>query len=287
LARALRALGQQVDVQTRAHADDLATRAHDVHLVLHGLAPVRPTPGQRHVLWVISHPESVDLAECDAADLVLVASARFAAHLRARTSTPVAVLLQATDPDRFRPVPADAAHRHPVTVVAKTRDVQRAAVTDAVAAGLRPAVYGHGWDGLIDPDLIVADHVDNDRLPTVYCSAGVVLNDHWDTMAAWGFVSNRIFDVLACGTPVISDDLPEIQELFGDAVPTYRSPQELADLVAAALEDPEQARARAARGRAVVLEHHTFERRARTLLDLLAEHAPPRRPAPLGGAGVR
>ena len=45
-----------------------------------------------------------------------------------------------------------------------------------------------------------------------------MLNDHWDTMRAWGFVSNRIFDVLACGTPVISDHLPEIEELFDGAV---------------------------------------------------------------------
>jgi glycosyltransferase involved in cell wall biosynthesis len=287
LARALRALGQDVHVQARDRADSLATRAHDIHLVLHGLAAVRPTPGQRHVLWVISHPESVDPAECDAADLVLVASPRFADDLRGRTATPVEVLLQATDPARFRPLPADPRHEHPVTVVAKTRDVQRAVVTDALAAGVRPAVYGYGWDGLIDPHLIVADHVDNELLPVVYSSAGVVLNDHWDTMAAWGFVSNRIFDVLACGTPVISDDLPEVHDLFGDAVPTYRTARQLGDLVAEALDDPAQARARAARGRAIVLEHHTFDHRARALLDLVAQHAPPDAPATRGRPGVR
>ena len=229
----------------------------------------------------------MDPAECDAADLVLVASPRFADELRGRTATPVEVLLQATDPARFRPLPPDPRHEHPVTVVAKTRDVQRAVVTDALAAGVRPAVYGYGWDGLIDRHLIVADHVDNELLPVVYSSAGVVLNDHWDTMAAWGFVSNRIFDVLACGTPVISDDLPEVHDLFGDAVPTYRTARQLGDLVAEALDDPAQARARAARGRAIVLEHHTFDHRARALLDLVARHAPPDAPATLGRPGVR
>ena len=99
----------------------------------------------------------------------------------------------------------------------------RPIVGDALAAGIRPAIYGGGWRGLVDPSLVVADHVDNDELPAVYRSAGVVLNDHWDTMRAWGFVSNRLFDVLACGTPVISDHLPEIEVLFGDAVPTYSS----------------------------------------------------------------
>ena len=50
----------------------------DVHCVVRGLAPVRRTPGQAHVLWIISHPEDVTTEECDDADLVLVASHRFA-----------------------------------------------------------------------------------------------------------------------------------------------------------------------------------------------------------------
>ena len=76
-ARALRRDGHLVRVQTHDHADDLAGRACDVHCVIRGLQPVRRTPGQAHVLWIISHPESVDTAECDAADLVLVASVQF------------------------------------------------------------------------------------------------------------------------------------------------------------------------------------------------------------------
>ena len=125
--------------------------ASDVHLVLRGLHRVRRTPGQRHILWIISHPESIDDDELDDADLVLVASARFAAHLRTRTATPVEVLLQATDHRRFRPVPPDPADRHDLTIVAKTRDVLRPVVADALAVGLRPAVYGGGWTGLVTP----------------------------------------------------------------------------------------------------------------------------------------
>ena len=272
LAGALRRLGQDVVVQTHDNADSLAARARDVHLVVRGLAAVRRTPGQRHIVWVVSHPESFALSECDGADLVLVASSRFAEDLRTRTDTPVEVLLQATDELRFHPRPPVREHQHPVTVVAKTRNVRRRVVADALAAGIRPAIYGSGWDDLIEPGLVVSDHVDNDELPIVYSSAGVVLNDHWDTMRAWGFVSNRIFDVLACGTPVISDEIPEITELFGGAVPTYRTSAELGALVRDALADPEAARARAATGRAIVLANHTFDHRARQLIDLLDQH---------------
>jgi spore maturation protein CgeB len=258
-------------VRTLAESTEPAALAADVHVVLRGLSPVPRTPGRVHVLWVISHPEDLDPWEWDDADLVVVASRAFAEDLRTRTATPVEVLLQATDAHRFRPLPVDPAHRHDLTVVGKSRDVLRPMVADALAAGLRPAIYGSGWEHLVDPALVVTDHVDNPDLPRIYASATVVLNDHWDTMRAWGFVSNRVFDVLACGTPLVSDPLPELTELFGDLVPTWRNPAELAAAVEAARTDPE-ARERAARARDLVLAAHTFDHRAGELLDHLRRH---------------
>ncbi len=272
LAESLQARGHAVVVQTADRADDPRGRVCDVHVVVRGLTPVRRTSGQRHVVWIISHPEAIEDSELDDADLVLVASPVFAAHLQERTATPVEVLLQATDQRRFRPRTPDPRHRHPITVVAKTRDVLRPVVADALAVGLRPSIYGSGWRDLVDARLVVADHVDNDELPVVYSSAGVVLNDHWRTMQAWGFVSNRLFDVLACGAPVISDPVAGIVELFDGAVLEYRSPDGLRELVDQVLADPEAARARAGRGRAAVLAAHTFDHRAAELVAALRRH---------------
>jgi hypothetical protein len=268
-ARALRRRGHVVRVQTLDHSDDLAGRACDLHVVVRGLRAVRRTPGQAHVLWVISHPEQVTDEECDDADLVLVASVRFAEELRTRTRTPVEVMLQATDILRFRRVPADPIHMHDVAVVAKSRDVFRASVADALAAGLRPSIYGSGWETFVDPALVVSDYVPNEELARVYSSVGVLLNDHWRTMHEWGFVSNRLFDALACETPVISDDLIEIADLFDGAVLTYRDTAELRDLVDSVLADRPAARERAARGRTLIIEQHTFDHRAAQLLDAL------------------
>jgi hypothetical protein len=270
LADALRRRGHDADVWTLDHADDPAVRVADIHLVLRGVSPVRRTPGQRHVLWIISHPEDIEDAELDDADLVLVASERFADHLRTRTTTPVDVLLQATDDRRFVRHALDPKFEHEVTVVAKTRDVLRSSVADALSVGLRPALYGDGWRTLVDPALVVADYVPNETLPRVYSSAGVVLNDHWRTMQRWGFVSNRIYDVLACGTPVISDPVPGLAELFDGAVLEYRTPAELRAHVDRVLDDPAGAHERAARGRAAVLARHTFDVRAGELMCALA-----------------
>jgi spore maturation protein CgeB len=91
-------------------------------------------------------------------------------------------------------------------------------------------------------------------------------------MRAHGFVSNRVFDALACAAPLVSDDLPELHELFGPAVRTYRTVDELRRAVDEVLSDPEAARRRAGVGRERVLAHHTFDHRARELLAHLAAH---------------
>ncbi len=271
-ARALRRRGHVVRVQTFDHRDDLAGRSCDVHCVVRGLASVRRTSGQVHTIWVISHPEQITEHECDTADLVFVASTRFADELRARTRTPVEVMLQATDVTRFRPVPPQTVHAHDVAVVAKSRDVFRVAVADAIAGGVRPAIYGSGWEPFVDSSLVVSDYVTNEELPAVYSSVGVLLNDHWQTMHAWGFVSNRLFDALACETPVISDDLPEIAELFDGAVLTYRDAAQLAELIEVTLADRVGARARAARGRELIAARHTFDHRAAQFVETLGRY---------------
>jgi hypothetical protein len=269
LARSLRRREVEVVLGALDRADGPVARSCDVHLVVRGKARVRRTPGQRHLLWIMSHPDEVTAEECDDADLVLVASEPFAAHLRTLTTTPVEVLLQATDHRRFDPRPPEPRFAHPVAIVANARHTRRRIVDDALAAGLRPAVYGRGWGGRLDPDLVVAEQVANAELPALYSSVGVLLNDHWDDMRRWGFVSNRLFDALACAAPVISDDVGAVAALFGDTVPTYTTPDDLCRLVEHDLSAPGAARERARRGRQLVLAAHTFDHRADELLDAL------------------
>lgn len=275
---ALRAAGHSAEVHALDTHESTRARSSDVHLVLRGKAAIRRSPGQRHVLWIISHPDEVTTAECDAADVVLVASSRCAERLRSTTRTPVEVLLQATNPERFCPRPPAERYRAPLAVVANSRHVVRPAVAAALEAGLRPAIFGNGWEGLVDPSLVRAGHVPYDELPSLYASVDVVLCDHWDDMRRQGFVANRLFDVLACGTPIISDELPEIADLFGDAVPTYSSPEALREAVERCWEDPEAARRRAEAGRHRVLASHTFRHRATELLGLLERYGLDRPP---------
>jgi spore maturation protein CgeB len=258
-----------VRIQTKDEWNLPEGRAYDVCLQLKGFGKVRRTPAQLHVIGNISHPEELTAEECDEADLVLVASERFANHLRTLTTTPVEVLLQATDHHRFRPHPPVAQYDHELAFVGKSRDVFRPAVRDALEAGLTPAIYGTAWDQFVDRSLVKAAYVPNDELPRLYSSVGVLLNDHWEWMREWGFVSNRLFDALACGATVVSDDMPELHALFGELVTTYREPDDLGVAVKRLLSSSAERAGRAERSRALVTASHTFDTRVDELLGFL------------------
>jgi spore maturation protein CgeB len=179
------------------------------------------------------------------------------------------VLEQATDPRRFYPE-GDLRYRHELLYVANSRKVMRRMMSDLLPTEHELAVYGTNWRGLIDDRYIAAEHIPNHDLRRAYSTAAIVLNDHWDDMRAHGFVSNRIYDALACGALVISDHMPELEDRFGGAVLTYRDRGELNELIERLLRSPEERAQRVRRGREAVLAGDTFARRVEELLDMLA-----------------
>ena len=64
----------------------------------------------------------------------------------------------------------------------------------------------------------------------------------------------------------------EIEALFGDLVPMWRDPEELATLVAGVAADPESTAARAGAARDLVIGAHTFDHRVAELMGMLVEH---------------
>jgi len=270
IARELRRRGHRTLVQTLDEWEDEAGLRHDVVLHLKGLSRFHPKPGQFNVLWSISHPEGLTGEECNGYDLIAVASPLFAAQLRERTRTPVIVLEQATDPWTMRPDPRPEL-AHELVYVANSRSVLRPIARDLLPTERDLAIWGSGWDGLIDTARVLGEHVPNSELRHVYSSAGIVLNDHWDDMREHGYISNRVYDALACGAVVLSDDVPGLTERFGEAVAVYRSAAELRELIERLLADPRELRRRGEQGRAAVLAEHTFAHRIDELLAVVAE----------------
>ena len=271
LAAELEALGQYVAVDRREAHGRPSARLDDVVLNIRGLDRLEPDPSQVNLLWIISHPDQVSAAELSAWDVVFAASEPWAEATTASTGVRVLPLLQATDPARFHPGLAVPDSGEPVLFVGNSRGVFRPVVRDALAAGLDLAVYGGNWVGYLPPRNLRSEFLPNAQVGAAYRAAGVVLSDHWLDMAREGFVSNRVFDAVASGARVISDDVPGIEKLFGGAVRVYRSSEELVRLAGpdrdAFFPDDEGRRIIARQ----VAREHSFAARASTLLSMAME----------------
>jgi hypothetical protein len=290
-ARALQKQFERAGHPTRLHLlpdwDGEPAARDDATVHLFGLRTPRNRPGQVNVLWQISHPDLATGELYDTYDAAFVASDRFAAEMAPRTRTAVRPLHQATDPERFRPL--EGGPPHDLLFVANGR--RDRSIVAALGRGDRDlAVYGRRWTPeLIDPRHVRGEHIPNHELPAYYAAASIVLNDHWADMRAWGFLSNRLYDALACGACVVSDLAPGLDAEFDGAVASYGSPDELVALVDELLADPERRRALGARGRSAVLERHTFAHRAAEILAALRpllDARPPRVDDPAAGGAT-
>lgn len=266
LKESLERLGQEVVLDCKKAWHRPSSHLDDVALVLRGVSDYAVNPQQTNIMWMISHPERVTPREAATYDAVFAASISFAERFTAQHGITVQPLLQCTDPGRFHPVEPDPVRRHRLLFVGNARGV-RPSVRAALDAGLVPDVYGVRWEGLLPDGAWQGRYIPNEELPAVYAAAGAVLNDHWEDMQREGFLSNRLFDLAACGARVVSDEVDGLHEVFGDVVRTYRTPAELADAVHAHWsETPEQAERRTALSETVRAEH-SFDARARTLLE--------------------
>ena len=96
---------------------------------------------------------------------------------------------------------------HEILFVGNSRNQYREVVKWCVEENLPISVYGGGWEQFIPKHYIKGQFIDNNILPYYYHNAGVVLNDHWEDMKQKGFVSNRVYDVLAVGGRILSDSV--------------------------------------------------------------------------------
>lgn len=272
LASALERKGKKA-LSYRHGANTETERSYDdVNLVIRGLDKVYPIPDQVNVLWVISHPEDVTVEEIRAFDLVYASSGPWARQMSEKAGVEVRVLHQATDSSIFHPAAEGAVLvQRPVTFVgAHFPQRVRQVVADALTSGVDMRVIGHGWRNL-PASIHEAERVANSDLGDVYRGASHVLADHWPDMAEMGFIQNRIFDAVACGTPVITDRVEGIDEVFGSLVQVYEDVDHLrflaSDEGAATFGSVEERRAQAEE----VLRLHSFDARADTLIADVAE----------------
>ncbi|MBG6083550.1 glycosyltransferase [Zhihengliuella flava] len=272
LAEALRRQDQLVNVDYQDNMWRSTTGFEDVVLNLRGLREVPIPADATSLMWVISHPELVSPKELGLYDLVYAASHEWSGRVREQWGRQVFPLLQCTDQHRFYPKGDRAPEvESKILMVGNSRKQYRPAAWHAANAGLPVKIWGADWEDRVAPEYIAGQGLPNHELRRYYAGAAWVLNDHWPDMRDEGFISNRIFDVLASGGRLITDHVHGLEKTFGHRLATFQSPAELLSTLHQDAESlyPENVRQELAE---LVLREHTFDVRARRLVEDVLTH---------------
>jgi glycosyltransferase involved in cell wall biosynthesis len=267
LASALERLEHKAHVY---YLDEELTDKFDVVLVLRGLTEYEPSLESVNVIWNISHPDRVSFDELEEYDIVFVGSSSYQKMVSKIVNSRALPLLQATDRDRFHPYP-NIERDSTLLFVGNSRNVDRRAVRYALEAGLPLVIHGSGWEGRVPSEVIRSTYLPNEETSRTYAGVAGVLNDHWESMRDFGFISNRIFDALASGATVISDTFPELERFFGSKIHTFTDKAEFIEAAQRVLTtEPDSAEQTETAHQ--VLEDHSFDTRAEAIVTTVHQY---------------
>ena len=263
LSKALQSWGHSVriDLKNDWYKDQSNV---DVNIALKGLDNFTPNSDQTNILWIISHPNEVDSNQLNNFDHIFVASASYSDTLKTKTDQPVSTLLQCTDTDLFYPDKNDLFPTYDRLYVANSRRVKRTAIEFAISSEIALDVVGKDWDGIIPKGWIKGEYIPNHLLRYYYSNASTVIGDHWPDMLKNGFISNRIFDVLACGGNLISDNIQGLDDKLYKVIKKYNSSNEFKGLLESTI-PPFSSRDMSE----YIARHHSFDQRAIEILDAI------------------
>ena len=238
---------------------------HSVNIFIFGHIPCFPNKSGINVAYVMfpELPESIYRGF----DIVASASKKYTSFLASK-GFPSTYIPQFSNPKRFYYDPL----KEQISVlfignVMRLKNDSRPSVDYALQNNIDIAVYGKGWKGRIDDKYIKGEFIQNDELRKYYSSAKIVLNDHRPDMMEYGFISNRIFDVTASNGFIVSDYMPEIEAVYGSAVPMYRNADELTQIVHYFLAHPLERKAIADKAHQITMQNFTLEKIGDRLLE--------------------
>jgi glycosyltransferase involved in cell wall biosynthesis len=155
----------------------------------------------------------------------------------------------------FRPLPS-VSKRYDVVMVGYIRDPMRAMLLADIAGrfnlGLAQGLFGENAVSMYNAG-----------------RCGVNIPTHWGEETSYDSANMRLFEVLACGIPLVTPYEPYMSALGleeGKTAFFYRNRYDLPQAVDCALQCPDVGEA----GRVLVEARHTYEARARQVLEWLA-----------------
>lgn len=212
-----------------------------------------------NMVWLHSHPDMVTIENLRQFDYIFCASSHFLPKLRAMGYLNVEFMPACTSK-----TPVQAQIEHNLIFLGNARESRhdgRAIVGDMISTGLDFKVWGNLWESILPKKNYGGRYWEYERLEELYASAKITLNDHHPDMEREGFVSNKVFDILASGGFVISGKNKGLAPIFEDAVPEYESSEHLKEIVEYYLDNPEERQRLMAKGLKIA-RTHTYAKRA-------------------------
>ena len=189
----------------------------------------------------------------------------------------------ACDPGQHRPVEFSAEEKMLYgndVVVAGSYYRNRAELFEKLA-GFDFGIWGPGWEKLDQKSklrgCIKGTHTPPSEWSKIYSASKIVLATHYQDPESRFPVyqaSPRIFETLACGAFVISDDQRDVFSLFKEGVHLERfmDPKDLVEKIKYYLDRPIEREEMSQRGRQEVLNNHTYVHRIERLLYIISQN---------------
>ena len=185
----------------------------------------------------------------------------------------VALLPIAANADRFRITEEKPVNPEYICDICFTgnrfgkRGIENQLVPETLPGTLH--IYGEGWEKVKAFAPYLKGHLPYTEIPEAYRGAKIVLDDATPSTQRTGAVNSRVYDALAAGCLVLTNNARGAEETFQGLLPVFRNREELTELVRKYLEDGEARKEKVKVLRAFVLENHTYERRAAQLEEIL------------------
>ncbi|KAF0698009.1 Aste57867_11340 [Aphanomyces stellatus] len=132
---------------------------------------------------------------------------------------------------------------------------------EAIPFGL--VIYGFAWDLFPEFTPYWGGVLPPEDLPRVYAAATAVLGATMDAQRANGMINNRVFEVLAAGSILISDHYDALETLLGNRVLYYKQPGDVTRHLETLRSFPHSP----ASLQAFVTAHHTYDHRVAQILN--------------------
>jgi spore maturation protein CgeB len=230
----------------------------------------RKPDGAFSIAWVRNWVDRwADHPWFDDYDLVATSSQRAADALALRTRFLPSVVRLATNPERFHPGPPNPLFESDYAFTGNNwgfgRDLIR--LLD-VHGDERFMIFGKGWDKEPRAARHWRGHLSYELLPEVYRSTKIVLDDTATPTLPHAFLNGRVFDALASGALVLTDNVEGSNETFDGLVPTYAGPGELRAQIDRYLGDERQRVELVHQLREQVVSNHSYRSRPGEFLAL-------------------